>query len=111
MTQEIPERRFSIMRRILTVLPLVVAAAAALVPDLVVAAGGKAEMLIVVADKRVVDWSVSKWWVDLYNRDPFMFGLWCTIFTGLLGVTLGFITDQFMKMTGLDLTSRKIVEH
>ncbi|MEW6112784.1 MAG: DVU0150 family protein [Thermodesulfobacteriota bacterium] len=99
------------MRRILTVLPLVVTAAAVLVPDLVVAAGGKAEMLIVVADKRVVDWSVSKWWVDLYNRDPFLFGVWCTIFTGLLGVTLGLITDQIMKATGLDLTSRKIVEH
>ncbi|MBM4326970.1 MAG: hypothetical protein FJ118_07380 [Deltaproteobacteria bacterium] len=99
------------MRRIMTLLVIFITAVAVFIPDLAVAAGGKAEMLIVVADKRMVEWSVSRWWVDLYNRDPFMFGLWCTIFTGLLGVTLGFITDQIMKMTGLDLTSRKIVEH
>ena len=28
-----------------------------------------------------------------------------------LGVSLGFIADQVMKHTGLDLTSRKIIEH
>ena len=35
----------------------------------------------------------------------------CTVFTAFLGVSLGFITDRIMKHTGLDLTSRKIVEH
>jgi hypothetical protein len=80
-------------------------------PDLVMAAGGKAEMLIVVADSRMVESNIAKWWVALYNSDPFMFGLWATIFTGLMGVTLGFITDRLMALTGLDLTSRKIVEH
>ena len=81
-------------------------------PDLVQAAGGeKVADLIVVSDPRVVDWSVAKFWVDQYNTDPFMFGVWCTVFTAFLGVSLGFITDQIMKHTGLDLTSRKIVEH
>lgn len=80
-------------------------------PGPAMAAGPAAEMLIVVADNRVVDWSFSKFWVDYYNTDPFMFGFWCTIFTAFLGVSLGFITDQIMRHTGLDLTSRKIIEH
>ncbi len=81
-------------------------------PDLVLAAGGeKVASLIVVADPRVVDWSVARFWVDQYNSDPFMFGVWCTLFTALLGASLGFITDRIMRHTGLDLTSRKIVEH
>lgn len=87
------------------------AAALLSIPDLVMAAGGKAEALIVVADNRVVNWSVTKWWLDLYNTDPLMFGVWCIIITAVLGVTLGFITDQIMKYSGIDLTSRKIVEH
>lgn len=99
------------MRRIYRIWPAFLALAMLVVPDLVMAAGEKAEMLIVVADNRVVDWSFAKFWVDQYNTDPFMFGLYCTIFTALLGASLGLITDQIMKRTGLDLTSRKIVEH
>ncbi|MBI4965634.1 MAG: hypothetical protein HY913_20320 [Desulfomonile tiedjei] len=82
-----------------------------LIPDLIMAAGPKAEMLIVVADNRVVDWSFTKFWIDYYNTDPFMFGLWCTIFTAFLGVSFGLITDQIMRHTGLDLSKRTIVEH
>jgi len=93
-------------------LPLAFLGLACLViPNPVGAAGPAAEMLIVVADPRVVDWSFSKFWIDYYNTDPFMFGLWCTIFTAFLGVSLGFITDQIMRHTGLDLSSRKIIEH
>jgi hypothetical protein len=40
-----------------------------------------------------------------------MFGVWCTIITAALGGFLGVTTDQIMKRTGIDLTSRKIVEH
>lgn len=82
-----------------------------LLPDLVLAAGGKAEMLIVVADDRVVQSSITKFFIRQYNTDPFMFGVWCTIITAALGGSLGLITDQLMKRTGIDLTSRKIVEH
>ena len=99
------------MKRIYRMWPAFVSLALLLVPELVMAAGGKAEMLIVVADNRTIESNWQKFWVDAYNTDPFMFGLYCTIFTGFLGVTLGFITDQIMKRTGLDLTSRKIVEH
>ena len=68
-------------------------------------------MLIHVADSRRVSWSVSRFFVDVYNTDPFMFGVWCVIVTLTLGCSLGLITDFFMKRTGIDLTSRKIVEH
>ena len=81
-----------------------------LLPDLVLAAGGKADLLIVVADDRVVQWGF-KFFVHLYNTDPFMFGVWCTIITAVLGGSLGLITDQIMRHTGLDLTHRTIVEH
>jgi len=99
------------MNRIYYVLMAVLGMATFLVPDIVSAAGGKAEMLIVVADNRVVDWSVTKWWVDIYNTDPFMFGVYTTIFTAFLGVSFGLITDQIMKHTGIDLSKRTIVEH
>ena len=82
-----------------------------LLPDLVLAVGGKADLLIVVADDRVVQWGFTKFFVHLYNTDPFMFGVWCTIITAALGGSLGLITDQIMRHTGLDLTHRTIVEH
>jgi len=82
-----------------------------LLPDVVMAAGGKATALIVVSDPRATDSNIAKWWIDYYNTDPFMFGVWCTILTGFLGVSLGFITDRLMRHTGLDLTKRTIVEH
>ncbi len=43
------------MKRIYRIWPAFVALAMLLVPELVMAAGGKAEMLIVVADNRVVE--------------------------------------------------------
>ena len=82
-----------------------------LIPDWALAAGPAASQLIVVADDRVVQWSFSKFFLHLYNTDPFMFGVWCTIITAALGGSLGLITDQIMRHTGLDLTSRKLVEH
>jgi hypothetical protein len=84
---------------------------ALLVPSLALAAGGKADMLIHVADTRIVQSSTTIFFLELYNRDPFMFGVWCTIITAVLGGTLGVTTDFIMKRTGIDLTKRTIVEH
>lgn len=80
------------------------------VPDAVLAAGQSADLLVVVADDRGAG-IFAKFWIDQYNTSPYMFGFWCTIFVAGLGVVLGFIADQLMKLTGLDLTSRDIVEH
>lgn len=99
------------MRKIYCRLAALCAAAYLLLPDLVLAAGAKGEALIVVADTRRVNSEWTLFFLNLYNTDPFMFGLWCSIMTAFLGVSLGLITDQFMKRTGIDLTSRKIVEH
>ena len=83
----------------------------AILPDIVQAAGGPAEMLVVVADPRRVDNWVAKYFVDSYNTNPLWFGVETTILTAAMGVTLGLITDFIMKRVGIDLTSRKIVEH
>jgi hypothetical protein len=80
-------------------------------PELVRAAGPAASMLIVVADSRRVNDGWARYFVDSYNTNPLWFGLECTIITAFLGVSLGLITDQIMKRTGIDLSSRKIVEH
>lgn len=99
------------MRKAYYRIAAICASAYLLLPDWVLAAGGKAEMLVNVADVRKVHWWVSVWFLDMYNADPFMFGVWCVILTAGLGCSLGLITDFFMKRTGIDLTSRKIVEH
>ncbi len=80
-------------------------------PDWCTAAGPAAKELIVVADTRRVTSSYSIYFLNLYNSDPTLFGVWCLILTVLWGAILGFSTDFIMKRTGLDLESRTIVEH
>jgi hypothetical protein len=99
------------MIRICSRLLLFLVSAYLLLPDLILAAGEKADRLVVVADIRRVHWSVSKFFVDVYNTNPIMFGIYCIIITAALGGVLGLITDFIMKRTGIDLTTRKIVEH
>jgi len=99
------------MKPIVIRLATLLAAAFVFISDLAQAAGGKAEMLVVVADTRRVSWGPTVYFTDLYNTDPFMFGVVCTVITLILGVTLGALTDQIMKHTGIDLTSRKLIEH
>ena len=99
------------MSRPYYLLALVCGAVLLLLPDLVLAAGPKAEALIVVADTRRVSWPFTVWVLNTYNTDPFMLGVWCSVFTAGLGVTFGLTTDFLMKHTGIDLTHRTIVEH
>lgn len=81
------------------------------IPDLVQAAGGKASMLVVVADTRRVSSPFTLYFLNLYNTDPIMFGVVCAIITAALGCGFGLIADFLMKRTGIDLTSRELVEH
>ncbi|MGQ9654210.1 MAG: DVU0150 family protein [Thermodesulfobacteriota bacterium] len=79
-------------------------------PGWVWAAGEKATNLVVVADTRRVS-GVMKYFANLYNTNPWLFAVWAVVLTALWGGILGFIMDRIMLKTGLDLKSRKIVEH
>lgn len=89
---------------------------ALLLPSLAVAGGDKATALIVVADTRVIQdtdyyHSFMHYLADAYNTNILVFAVWCTVLTALYGVLLGSLMDYLMARTGLDLKSRKIIEH
>jgi hypothetical protein len=88
-----------------------VSALTLLVPAAVWASGDKATALIVVADTRRVSSAIERYFADAYNTDPVMFAVYAVILTAVYGVFLGVFMDFLMARTGLDLTSRKIVEH
>jgi len=85
-------------------------AATLLLPSWVLAAAEKAEDLVVVADTRNLS-GFNLYIANLYNENLWLFAVWAVVFTSLLGVCLGFLMDFIMKRTGIDLSSRKIVEH
>lgn len=86
-------------------------AAVLLLPALALAAGGPASDLIVVADTRMLEPGLMKYFADLYNTNTTLFAVWATVMTGVYGCFLGFTMDFLMARTGIDLKSRKIVEH
>ena len=81
-----------------------------MLPALVFAGGDKASNLVVVADTRRVT-GMMKYFSDLYNTNIWLFAVWAVVLTAALGCALGFLMDFIMERTGLDLKSRKIVEH
>lgn len=81
-----------------------------LVPDWAWAAGEKATNLVVVADTRRLT-GIMKYFANLYNTNTLLFAVWAVVLTALWGAVLGFLMDFLMARTGLDLKSRKIVEH
>ncbi|EPR41595.1 hypothetical protein dsx2_3114 [Desulfovibrio sp. X2] len=98
------------MRRLSRILSLCVPIVLML-PALALAAGGPASELVVVADTRVLGPGMLRYLADLYNTNPTLFAVWATVLTACYGCFLGLITDFLMKRTGIDLKSRKIVEH
>lgn len=80
-------------------------------PMAVWAGGEAATKLIVVADTRRISSGIERYFADLYNTDTLMFAVWCVVLTAVYGAVLGVLMDFLMSRTGLDLTSRKIVEH
>lgn len=79
-------------------------------PAMALAAGGKASELVVVADTRRIT-GVMKYFANLYNTNILLFAVWAVVLTAAYGCFLGLIMDFFMSRTGLDLKSRKIIEH
>jgi ABC-type Fe3+ transport system permease subunit len=81
-----------------------------LLPSWALAGGEKAANIVVVADTRRVT-GFLKYLSNLYNTDVWMFAIWAVVLTVVVGCTLGFLMDFIMERTGLDLRSRKIIEH
>ena len=98
------------MKRILSAL-IAVAALDLLIPALLWASGEAAGNLVVVADTRRVTSGILRYIADLYNTNPWLFACWAVVLTALYGFILGFLMDLIMSRTGLDLKSRKILEH
>lgn len=73
--------------------------------------GGGASELVVVADTRMIHNSLMRYIADLYNTNVWLFAVWAVVLTAAYGSFLGFLMDFIMERTGLDLKSRKIVEH
>jgi len=82
-----------------------------LLPSMVWAGGEKASTLVVVADTRRISSGILRYFADLYNTDPWMFALWAVVLTAVYGAFLGVVMDLIMTRTGLDLKSRKLIEH
>ena len=82
-----------------------------LAPTFAWAGGEKASLLVVVADTRRVSSRLLRYFADLYNSDLLMFAIWAAVLTALYGAFLGVVMDFIMSRTGLDLKSRKIIEH
>ena len=80
-------------------------------PSILWASGEKANELVVVADTRVLSSGIMVYFANLYNTNILLFAVWAVVLTAVYGCFLGFLMDFFMSRTGLDLKSRKIVEH
>lgn len=98
------------MRKLLSISTLA-ATLTALLPSWVLAAGPKASDLVVVADTRVLQSGVMKYFANMYNENILLFAIWAVVLTALMGSVLGLVMDVVMKSTGLDLSKRKILEH
>jgi hypothetical protein len=98
------------MKHTLSRLMTMVMSAALFWPSYALASGDKASNIVVVADTRRVT-GILKYLSNLYNTDIWMFAVWAVVLTVVLGGTLGFLMDFIMERTGLDLKSRKIIEH
>ncbi|MFZ1986509.1 MAG: DVU0150 family protein [Desulfatitalea sp.] len=98
------------MRQIYQRGKILLTALAMMLPATVWAAGEKASNIVVVADTRRVT-GVLKYFSNLYNTDVVISAVWSVVLTVAIGCVLGFLMDFVMERTGLDLHSRKIIEH
>lgn len=99
------------MKNVIAKLLALVTMACLLVPEVPWAAGGGGDApIVVVADTRLVH-GVMHYFSNLYNTDILLFAVWAVVLTAAYGCFLGVLMDKLMGLTGLDLRSRKIVEH
>lgn len=98
------------MRKLLRRILALSAAIGASLSGFAWASGETATNLVVVADTRRVS-GVLKYIANVYNTDPWLFAVWAVVITAVWGAILGFLMDFIMERSGLDLKSRKILEH
>ena len=98
------------MKHSLTRLMTMAVTVALWLPSLALASGEAAGNIVVVADTRRVT-GFMKYLSNMYNTDIWMYAVWAVVMTAALGCILGFLMDFIMSRTGLDLKSRKIIEH
>ncbi len=67
--------------------------------------------IVVVADTRRAAGGIEQYFSNLYNTNILLFAVWAVVLTAAWGCILGVLMDVIMSRTGLDLKSRKIVEH
>lgn len=99
------------MRRLFSAVGALCVSLYLLVPASLWAGGEAATNLVNVADTRRVSSSIVRYIADTYNTDPWVFATLAVVLTAFYGAFLGFIMDKIMMRTGLDLRSRKIMEH
>ncbi len=88
--------------RALWLLPLAAAQA--------MAAEGGAEAIVVVADsRRFSGWEA--WWTNLYNESHLYFAVATVLIIPSLGMLFGSLTAWLLGRIGIDLKSRRLVEH
>jgi hypothetical protein len=75
------------------------------------ASGEKLSEIVVVADTRVLNNPIMRYIADTYNTNLWLFAVWSVVLTALFGAFLGLLMDWLINKTGLDLNSRKIIEH
>jgi hypothetical protein len=75
-----------------------------LLPGIAAAGGGKpATKVYNVADTRGLQPGITKWIGDVYNGNPWIFGLIVVGVMAGMGLVLGFGMDRLLRMLGLNL--------
>jgi len=98
------------MKSLLKRMPCFFAGVVLVLPHLAWASGEAATNLVVVADTRRVS-GILKYIANVYNTDPWLFAVYAVVMTAVWGAILWFMMDFIMARSGLDLKSRKILEH
>lgn len=99
------------MKSIKRLLFMVMATCLCMLPALSAsAAGGGGAPIILVADTRKLS-GIMYWWASLYNESHMQFTILTIILIPVTGCLFGLLADFVMNRIGIDLKSRKLVEH
>lgn len=98
------------MKGIWTKISVFVLMLCTLLPQAAMAAGEKADLVVIVADTRLLS-GILKAWGTLYNESHLYFALLTIVLIPVIGLLFGTIADIVMKTIGIDLEHRELSEH